>query len=247
MLGDNLAVKTLRSYQWIGRRVSSPYAGVHRSLSALNGTGQRVSSPYAGVHRMETARDAVYRVSSPYAGVHRRCPMQLSHAIDVSSPYAGVHRPSHSVSGERVSSPYAGVHRLWQHHAIECVSSPYAGVHRAVRLRYWRSVFPVRGGSPMAEARRSGRCLPRTRGFTGAHRAIDTRCRCVFPVRGGSPQATRRLGAADHVSSPYAGVHRTDEYWIDVTDCIFPVRGGSPFTDGEWRSRCVSSPYAGVK
>ena len=90
MVGGNLAFKTLQSYQLIGRRVSSPYAGVHRLRFCANRTSARVF-PVRGGLPLGAGSIAGDGVSSPYAGVHRCRAGTVS--AGVSSPYAGVYRP----------------------------------------------------------------------------------------------------------------------------------------------------------
>ena len=88
--GGKLVSETLQSYQWIGRRVSSPYAGVHRPIlkqkrPAISVFPVRGGSP--GRPRLDdpesrclprTRGFTTYAVGWKYAG-------------EVSSPYAGVH------------------------------------------------------------------------------------------------------------------------------------------------------------
>ena len=121
----------------------------------------------------------------------------------------------------RPAAPYAGVTSDGRHLGQTArVSSPYAGVPPEDDYQFIRGVG----------------CLPRTRGFTvGLGRAwMATLC---LPKNGAIACLPRTRGftvvghTADvvhRVSSPYAGVHRSNQRCGHGNRRVFPVRGGSP-------------------
>ena len=151
MVGGNLAFKTLQSYQSIGRRVSPPYAGVHRYEDTY----------VAAVMCLPRTRG--------FTEHPRGLPVHGVFPVRGGSPCMPV-----GIFRSAVSSPYAGVHlrssicRMVQRcKQLASVFPVRGGSPTKAAPHCEASVFPVRGGSPMPATRCCRRqCLPRTRGFT---------------------------------------------------------------------------------